>query len=318
MNGMNYLKEIINGAMAVRLGMLIGRVISRRSGYRLASRLARWIARQQQLPMVQAVKANQWVMRGENTTEKELDVYTVQVFTSALHSLFDYFYFIKRPEKLLDVMSFGPGSEMLLRRIESKQPCLLLGPHMSNFDLMAHGMALMGVKAQILSFPNPNEAYKVQNKLREKAGFEVTPTSISSFRKALTRLRSGGVVVTGVDRPLTGTTLEKYTPKFCGRITNLPVMHVRMAKETGVPIFVICCIMLSNHRYQLQVSEPIWMQPINDPNLEIMTNAEHILNVTEEVIKKDPGQWVMFYPVWPETLNNFPGSKGKAADDKRS
>jgi KDO2-lipid IV(A) lauroyltransferase len=307
MSSKHYLKNFISGSLAVRLGILLGRVMSRKAGYHLGDKLARWIARHQNFSLVQAVKANQWVVRGENATDDDLELYAQQVLQSAIRSLFDYFYFIRRPTELMKVISFGPGSDALLERIQKQQSCLLLGPHMSNFDLLAHGMALLGVKAQVLSFPNPNDAYKAQNKLREQAGLEVTPTSISAFRKARARLREGGVVVTGVDRPLTGSVLEKYRPRFCGREANLPVMHVRMAKEAGVPIFVMCCIMLPDQTYQLQVSDPIWIKPIAEPNLEIITNAERILDVTQSMIKKDPGQWVMFYPIWPEVYNEIHG-----------
>jgi lauroyl/myristoyl acyltransferase len=318
MKSKHYLKNFISGSLAVRLGMLLGRVMSRKAGYRLGDKLARWIARHQNFSMVQAVKANQWVLRGENATAGDLEKFAQQVMQSAIRSLFDYFYFIRRPYELMKVISFGSGSNVLLERINQQQSCLLLGPHMSNFDLLAHGMALLGVKAQVLSFPNPNDAYKIQNKLREKAGLEVTPTSISAFRKARSRLREGGVVVTGVDRPLTGTALQKYRPRFCGREANLPVMHVRMAKEADVPIFVMCCVMLSDQTYQLQVSEPIWIKPIADPNMEIIINAEHILDVTEIMIKRDPGQWAMFYPIWPEVLNKLPGLSGKDNNGKES
>lgn len=314
----HHLKNLISGSLAVRLGMFLGRVVSRKVGYQLGDKIAAWIAGHPNFSLVQAVKSNQWVIRGENASAEDLELYTREVFQSAIHSLFDYFYFIRRPKELLKVISFGPGSKVLIERINKQQSCLLLGPHMSNFDLLAHGMALLGVKAQVLSFPNPNDAYKFQNKLREKAGLEVTPMSLSAFRKARARLREGGVVVTGVDRPLTGSALEKYRPHFCGREANLPVMHVRMAKEAGVPIFVMCCVMLSDSKYQLQVSEPIWIKPIDDPNEEIVTNAEYILDVTEAMIKKDPGQWAMFYPVWPEVIEQLPEWSGKDNDDKKN
>lgn len=318
MSSKHYLKNFINGSLAVRLGMLLGRALSREAGYRLGDKLARWIARHHNFSLVQAVKANQWVARGENATADDLEVFAQQVFQSAMRSLFDYFYFIRRPKELMKVISFGPGSNAFLERINKQQSCLLLGPHMSNFDLLAHGMALLGVKAQVLSFPNPTDAYKIQNKLREKAGLEVTPTSISAFRKARARLREGGVVVMGVDRPLIGPSLEKYRPRFFGREANLPVMHVRMAKEADVPIFVMGCVMLSDQTYQLLVSEPIWIKPIADPNLEIISNAEHILGETEVMIKSDPGQWVMFYPIWPEVFKELPGKAGKDKNGKES
>lgn len=318
MRSKHYLKNFISGSLAVRLGMILGRVMSRKAGYHLGDKLARWIARHQNFSLVQAVKANQWVVRGENATADDLEVFAQQVFQSSMRSLFDYFYFIRRPNELMKVISFGPGSNAFLERINKQQACLLLGPHMSNFDLLAHGMALLGVKAQVLSFPNPNDAYKIQNKLREKAGLEVTPTSFSAFRKARARLRKGGVVVMGVDRPLPGPSLEKYRPRFCGREANLPVMHVRMAKEADVPIFVMCCVMLSDQTYQLQVSEPIWIKPNDDSNLEIITNAEHILSVTESMIKSDPGQWVMFYPIWPEVFYEIPGLSRKDNHGKES
>ncbi len=296
------LTTFLNGSMAIYLGKFIGWALNRKTGFKLADFIARWITRHENYAKVRAVKANQWVVWGQL---KELEEHTFQVFQSALRSLFDYFHFLNKPEALRKLISFSPHIQPLMERIRLNQPCVLVGPHLSNFELLGYSLTLKGIKAQILSFPNPNDAYKAQNKLRRETGIEITPISHSAFRQALKRLRDGGVVVTGLDRPISEEKMQKYGLEFFGKTAHLPVIHIRLAKEVKAPIFVLSFIMSTDLNYQMQVSDAIWIEPDPDQNVEIVRNAERVLLAAEEQINQAPAQWAMFFPVWPEALDEI-------------
>ena len=299
------LKAYLNGSMTIYLGRFIGWALNRKTGFKLADHIARWIARHENYAMVKAVKANQWVVWGQPAHLEVLEELTFKVFQSAIRSLFDYFHFLKKPEALRELISFSPRIQPLLERIRNNQPCVLVGPHLSNFELLGYSLALNGIKAQILSVPNPNDAYKAQNKLRRKTGIEITPISHNAFRQALKRLRDGGVVVTGLDRPISDDKMQKYGLDFYGRKAHLPVIHVHLAKEVDAPIFVLSFIMQADWTYQMQVSDPIWIEPNLDREIEIVNNAERVLLAGREQINQAPAQWAMFFPVWPKALDEI-------------
>ena len=300
------LKDFINDAVAVRLGLFLGKLVTRKAGYKLANWTGAWIAKHPQYILVRGVKVNQWVIQGENLDRSGLEEQTKMVFQSAARSLFDYFHYIRRPEKLFKIISFGAQAQAAFDRINNNQATIVVVPHLSNFDLMGYALALMGIKVQALSYPTPNSAYKMQNKLRREAGFEITPMSLSAFRTAKKRLLDGGSVVSGLDRPIPGNEQAKYQPRFFGRKANLPVIHIRLAKETHAAIFVMGCTSLPNNSYHLECTDPIWVESMDDLNEETIVNAERVLHKAEELISKVPQQWAMFYPVWPEVFNEIP------------
>jgi lauroyl/myristoyl acyltransferase len=63
----------------------------------------------------------------------------------------------------------------------------------------------------------------------------------------------------------------------------------------------------ANGCYHVWASEPIPMRHYNDLVEEIVQNAETVLTVVASFIQQAPDQWAMFYPVWPETMDQVPG-----------
>ncbi|MFH1447207.1 MAG: lysophospholipid acyltransferase family protein [Chloroflexota bacterium] len=299
------IKNFLSDAVAVRIALVLGKLLTRKAGYKLADSTGKWISNHQHYEMVRAVKANQWVVHDGKLNSDELNTLTVKVFQSAGRCLFDYFHFMDRSQSLLKIVSFGPAAQQAFMRIRNNQPTVIIVPHLSSFDLMGYALALENIPLQVLSFPNPNDAYKMQNKLRQRVGIEITPMSLSAFRNARKRLREGGSILSGLDRPLVGNQLEKYRPKFFGRETNLPVAYVRLAKEANAPIYMMACTTQPDGSYLLTGSEAIWVAPKRDISEEIVFNAERVLSKAADLIRQRPEQWAMFYPVWPEILDEI-------------
>ncbi len=179
---------------------------------------------------------------------------------------------------------------------------------MSNFDLIGRAVVLRGLPLHILSYPQPNGGYRWQNELRQLPNMLVTPMSIEALRQASDTLRANRVVITGVDRPLPNPD-AKYRPRFFGLPSAMPVFHVRLALKHNLPVIVLSGHRQKNGRYCLWASEPIWMKRSTDLIEETVTNAEKVLTVIADFIRKYPQQWAMFYPVWPQVRASVPESK---------
>jgi phosphatidylinositol dimannoside acyltransferase len=297
------IKGLFSQPFIIRLAMFIGKVLPYRLGVMTASAIGTLLGNMRRSAMVKAVRANQYIINEKNLGKEELNKIPKIIFRSAATCLFDYFHYLPRPEKLSEIVHYSPQSKIVFERIRNNQPCVIVCPHLSNFDLMGYALSLMGLGVQVLSFPNPTRSYKFQNQLRENLGMIVTPMSLSAFRQARQRLQDGGSILTGLDRPLPSTQMSKYRPTFFGYETNLPVTYVRMAIEADAPVIIMAATSQPDGTYHLESSQSIWMESADDLETEIINNANKVLREAEGLIKKYAHQWAMFYPVWPQFLD---------------
>jgi len=280
--------------LLIHLAILTGWILPRHAGYRLATLIGNLLGSLTGNKMVKAIRANQYVIHGQEMSADALEQTPKTIFISAAKCIFDYFHFLRRPERLQKIISISPEAKKVLERIQNNEPTVVVCPHLSNFDLMGYALALHKIDIQVLSFPNPNEAYKIQNRLRERTGINVTPLDFNAFRQAQLRLQKGGSVLTGLDRPLADDAEAKYSPRFFGYETNLPVAYIRMALKANAPVMILAAITLPDGSYRLVGSDPIWLTPNDDLETETLSNAEKVLKIAEPIIAKHAQQWAMF------------------------
>jgi lauroyl/myristoyl acyltransferase len=299
------LHDIFNSRPAVGLGLTFSRLVQPRVGYPLARFFSDIVAGNRRSLFVKAVRANHWVIHNERVTKRELDRLTRETFRSAGRSLYEFWHYFRDPRSVVDMVEFEPSFvECLKRTRNAKEGTLIVAPHISNFDLVGRALVLNGMDLHILSYPQPPGGYKWQNLLRQLPGLTITPMSIQALRQASQTLRAGRTVLTGVDRPLPDGPDAKYRPCFFGRRAAMPVFHIRLALKHNLPITVLGGCRTASGRYRVWASDPIPMRRDDDLVKETVQNAETILGVISEFIRRSPEQWAMFYPVWPEVLES--------------
>jgi KDO2-lipid IV(A) lauroyltransferase len=301
-------QTILNSRLGVGLALGIGRAIPRGAGYFLSTFIADWISSQSKLRLTQVARANQWVVNGERLPENELDLAVRSAFRYTARSLYDLYHTRQSPAAMQRLVHFNETAKELIERSRAgKDGAVVVGLHLSNFDLVMQAAGLRGFKAQVLSVSQPSDGYRMQNDLRSKTGLQMTPASMPALREALNRLQAGGTVLTGADRPIPD---PKYLPKFFGRPAPLPVHHVYLALKAKVPVYVFASIMQPDGLYHVVASRPILMQPHTDRHQEIIQNAEAVLKAVEDFIRQAPQQWSMFFPVWPEVFQEMTEKQG--------
>ncbi len=224
-------------------------------------------------------------------------MHTVSVYRALL---FDFYHYLDRSRRSVAWFSFLTALLLSCSVACGKGTAVIVTPHISNFDLAGRALALEGLNFQVLSYPQPSMGYRMQNKLRSFMGLEITPMSMSSLQQARQRLQNGGTVITGLDRPMADS---RYQIEFFGRKAALPVSYIRLALKVNAPVVVVACHTLPDGTYILDSSDPIPMQPDPDPTVEILQNAQNVLQQVEHFVRLSPEQWSMYYPVWPEALN---------------
>lgn len=298
------LENLVNGPFGILIALSLGRLLPPTVGYRLAEKLGRSIAHNRKLSMVQAVRVNQWVVSGCRASVEELDRLTEEVFINHGRNLYDYYRYFQDQVGTDKIISLD---DTFLRVIEHSQrrdkPQLLVLPHYANYDLAAIAAANHGLTMQALSYPNPRLSYRWQNKFRNVQGIKVTPISISSLRSAIRNLNEGGTVLTGVDRPYGDRLLQ---PLFFGMPSAIPISYIRLATKTSVPVQVVLWDISPEGKSIISVSDPIPLIRDQDPVQEQLINVQRVLKIVEDLIKRHPSQWSMFYPVWPDVMSITP------------
>ena len=284
--------------------LAIARLVPPSVGHLLADKLGRRISRDRKSPIVNAVRANQWVVSGCSANAEMLDQLTEAVFINHGHALFDYYHYFQNRVGLNKLVTLDDSFLRVIEHSQTRdQAQLLLMPHYANYDLAAMAATHKGLSMQVLSYPNPGRGYRWQNKFRNAKGVEVTPITVSSLRTAMRNLETNGTVFTGVDRPYGESSLH---PHFFGRPSALPTGYIRLAIKTDVPIKVILCSTTPDGKTILSASDPIPVIHHADPDREQLLNVSRVLSVIETQIRSNPTHWSMFYPVWPDVIHNIP------------
>jgi len=300
-NNSRYIKD---SPLAISLVTALGRILPLKAGHSVADLVAGKIAQNRGSAMVRAIRANQWVAQGETLDKKALDQMVHETIRQSARSIFDTYHFIRNHEKTRMLISLDESTRQLYGRAEFRDRGLVVaGLHLSNFDLVLQWACEEGFRPLVLTIPDPQGGRRSEFERRKRSGMNIVPGSISGIRQALEHLQKGGVVLTGMDRPIAG---PKVKPRFFERPAALPVHHVFLATKAKVPVVLMFASRRSDGKYQLQTTEPIEMDAHPVKEKETLINAEKLLKMAEGYIINSPTQWSISLPVWPETLSLVP------------
>ncbi|MBN1439341.1 MAG: lysophospholipid acyltransferase family protein [Anaerolineales bacterium] len=298
------LQGLVTGKIAIGLAALLARVLPPRLGYAAADFIADRIAALRTLPTVRAIRANQWVARGESLAGGDLDRAVRETLRNSARSIFDLYRFLQNPRAARRSIEMDPAARRLIRRPEfGERGLVVVSLHLGNFDLILHALSMEGVRPLILTIPDPQGGRRLEFDSRRKAGANILPMSFASLRQAVHHLEQGGFVATGIDRPVPD---PQVRPLFFGRPAALPVHHIFLALKAKVPLTVLATVRRPDGKHYIHSSGLVEMDPHPDRETETLRNAEKVLRAAEGFIRRAPGQWSVSLPVWPEALELAP------------
>lgn len=290
-------------AFGTGLAILLSQVLPPFIGYPVANLISWIVACFPRGSAYRSLKLNQWIASAKTLSERQLNRRVRRIFFNQGAALYDFYRALDRPDLVRRMVHMTPAFTQLVEECKREdQPTLLLMPHLTGFNLGGLRLTQEGMRYLVLAHPNPSRGYRWQNKLRNDRGMEVVPFTPANFVKARERLQQGGTVLTGVDRPMEGSS---YPPQFFGCPADLPVAYIRLALKTSARVFVVGFLTLKDHTQVIDVSDEVIMERFDEPEREYIVNAEKVLKVAEDFIRRDPAQWMMFFPVWPGELENL-------------
>lgn len=303
------LQRLNDSRLVLDLVSALARALPVRLGHALADLVAARIARRKDSAMIRAVRANQWIARGEALGKEALDRAVIETLRSSARSLFDLYHYAANPVAMKRLIVLDPVAQALIHRPEfDARGLMIVGLHTSGFDLVGQWLVQQGMRPLVFSLPDPRGGRRREYEARRRIGMNVVPGSFAALRQALRHLQRGGMVLTGIDRPVPA---PRVCPRFFGRPAALPTHHVSLAVKAGVPVLFLVPMLHPDGRYHAVTSEAIEMVRHPDRTTEEMLNAERVLGVAEGFIRQAPQHWSVSLPVWPQALDLVPDRIGR-------
>jgi phosphatidylinositol dimannoside acyltransferase len=295
---------LITSQTALKCAVSIARVTPAWLGYAIGRWIARWLSSRTDSALVRAVRANQWVIAGKINSPRFLDQAVQAVFQNSARSIYELYHFNQRPRAADRMFSIDSSFQAILTRPEFDRAGLVLaGLHMLGFDLGLQWLSMAQFKPLVLTLPNPEGGRQMEFNTRQKAGIKMVPGSVKGLLQALHHLQQGGMVMTGIDHP---TPESDPRPRFFGLPAALPTHYIYLALKAKVPVVVVGSRLEEDGKQHISASTPIEMNPYPNRADELQINAEKVLAVVEEFIRRDPQQWLISQPVWPEIIQDVP------------
>jgi KDO2-lipid IV(A) lauroyltransferase len=298
------IQQIINNPLVVSLAFFLGRAIPPRIGYPLCNSIGNWVSTRRDSNLTRAIRANQWVARGENLEKEALDKAVQETLRNNLRDLYHLYHYVQNPEATQQLIHLSASARAVIERPEfAERGLVVVGLHLSGFDLILQSLCRQGFKAMVLTVPDPQGGRLVEYEIRKKAGMNLVPASLGTLRQAVKHLEQGGMVLTGMDHPVPNPKLQ---PRFFGCAAALPTHYISLALKARVPVVIMAAIYHSDGKYHVQSSEPIEMECDSDREKEILRNTENVLKQAEKFIRLAPQQWNIPLPVWPQWVGKVP------------
>ena len=297
-------QKVFGSATGMMLGIAIARMTPKRFGYWLAARIAQLMAWRRN-ELFCTLRTNLAHVLPDDIDAQALDAAAERVIYHAGVSYYDLFrvgvddHIAGRAPIRYDPVEW----ERTIAALTDGRGTVLVGPHVGNFDLAAQWIAAQGIEIQALSLADPTTGNRAQNWLRRRRGMIVTPISVTALRMAMERLRKGGVVLTGVDRPVSP---HDEPVLFFDAPARLPDGHVRLALQTDAWVVAASCVLEPDGCWVLHMAPPLEMERTGKRDADIRHNVRRVLKVIEALIRLAPDQWMMFEPVWEYPARNCP------------
>lgn len=245
------------------------------------------------------VRNNLRVVLGPTTSNYVLHQTTRRVLRHAALTYYDFFHVIDRsPDEIRDLVKLEKD---FLQKIDetvaaADRGLLVLSTHMSNFDLAGFAFGTHKLPMLGLTVADPTTGFLQLNEVRQRFGFDIEPITPQSLRTAIRRLKMGGVVATGVDRPIPD---DDIAVEFFGKPSFLPAGPARLAALTGARVVIVSCVYRKETGYHLQSTDYLDLVETGDRKQDIVENTRLFAGIVEQFIRAYPEQWMMFHPLWP-------------------
>ena len=141
----------------------------------------------------------------------------------------------------------------------------------------------------------PRALFEWYRETRARLGISVLTLDHGGIRKVLEALRDQEMVITAIDRDITGT---GHVMPFFGKAAPIPLGPAAIARRTGTPLLPVCVYRLPDDSYIAEGTAPIFVETTDDARQDQVHATGQLLRRIEQFIQSHPEQWHVPHRIW--------------------
>ena len=166
---------------------------------------------------------------------------------------------------------------------------LVVSCHMGSYETVA---AIWSATLAPVSFfaeeLEPRALFEWYRDTRARLGISVLTLDHGGIRKVLEALHEQEMVITAIDRDITGT---GHPMPFLGRLAPIPLGPAAIALRIGTPLFPVCVYRLPDDTYMAEGAPLVYARSTGDGKADQVRTTEELLRHIERFIQEHPEQW---------------------------
>src|SRR5467141_164831 len=173
---------------------------------------------------------------------------------------------------------------------------LAVSCHMGSYEVVS---AIWSATLAPVSFfaeeLEPRALFEWYRDTRARLGISVLTLDLGGIRKVLQALRDEEMVITAIDRDITGT---GHVMPFFGRPAPIPLGPAAIARRLGTPLLPVCVTRLPDDSYLAEATPLVTVEQTDDPKADQVRATEVVLRRIETFIQAHPEQWHVPHRIW--------------------
>ena len=173
---------------------------------------------------------------------------------------------------------------------------LVVSCHMGSYEVVAaiwsSTLTPVSFFAEVLE---PRPLFEWYRDTRARLGISVLPLDLVGLRRVTQALHDNEMVITAIDRDITGT---GHVMPFFGRPAPIPMGPAALALRYGVPIFPVCVYRLPDDSYQAEGTPLVIADATGNQKEDEMRITQEVLRRIEGFITRHPEQWHVPHRIW--------------------
>lgn len=195
----------------------------------------------------------------------------------------------------LDRFLVTHGLEHYDRAYAKGKGVMFLTCHVGAFDLQITNMALRGLNPNIvgtaLKDERLNELLWQYRNAYGAVAIERGKESVRLFKA----LKSGGSIAILIDQD---TKVKSRFVDFFGMPAATPIGATVLALRTGAAVVPTYIYLAEDGKQHMHILPEIPLVITGDEETDLIVNTQNFTNITEEIVRKHPEQWVWMHERW--------------------
>ncbi len=173
---------------------------------------------------------------------------------------------------------------------------LVVSCHMGSYEVAA---AIWSATQAPVSFfaeeVEPRALFEWYRDTRARLGISVLALDFGGIRKVLEALREQEMVITAIDRDITGT---GYLMPFFGKLAPIPLGPAAIALRLGTPLFPVVVHRMPDDSYLAEGAPLVIAKSTGNARADQVRTTQELLRYMEHFIRQYPEQWHVPHRIW--------------------